>query len=264
MSCWSLRHFSPRSAGSARSAGLASFLLGLGRRHRVPGRIPCRRRPTGGLAMMRPAGSVALVFALFGALMFAAPAAAQQSLSLDIGYFDVRGEGSRVAGDTIVANLDATSPFALGYRVSDFNGVTFGAEWLFPLGALFEGGVGVNYYSAHGAELLSRPAEPGERRGHHAGPEAQDGADHGDLPVSAPRAARAHPALRRRGSRNHPVELLREWRFRGCRRTASSTGSTRTRERRWAPVDLRGDAGRPSAAPWRSAARSGISTRPPT
>jgi opacity protein-like surface antigen len=78
----------------------------------------------------------------------AAPAVAQQSLSLNIGYFDVRGEGGRVAGDTIVANLHADPPFALGYKVSDFNNVTVGAEWLIPLGNFLEVGAGVNYYSA--------------------------------------------------------------------------------------------------------------------
>ncbi len=51
-----------------------------------------------------------------------------------------------MAGDTLVENLFADYPFALGYQVSDFNNVTFGAEWLFPLGNFLEGGVGVNFY----------------------------------------------------------------------------------------------------------------------
>jgi opacity protein-like surface antigen len=77
----------------------------------------------------------------------ATPAAAQQSLSLNIGYFDVRSEAGRVPGDTIVANLYADPPFALAYRVSDFSNITFGAEWLIPLGNFLEIGAGVNYYS---------------------------------------------------------------------------------------------------------------------
>jgi hypothetical protein len=96
--------------------------------------------------MIRRANAVALLVVVLGAVCVAAPAAAQQQLSLNIGYFALRGEGSRVAGDTIVENLWADYPFALGYRVSDFNNVTFGAEWLFPLGNFLEGGVGVNYY----------------------------------------------------------------------------------------------------------------------
>ncbi len=87
------------------------------------------------------------VLAVLALLAMAVPAVAQQSLSFNIGYFDVRGESSRVAGDTIVANLHADPPFALGYRVSDFNNVTFGGEWLIPLGNFLEIGTGVNYYS---------------------------------------------------------------------------------------------------------------------
>jgi len=96
--------------------------------------------------MIRRANIVALLVIVLGTVMFAAPAAAQQQLSLNIGYFQLNGEGHRVPGDTIVENLFAPFPFALGYRVSDFNSATYGAEWLFPLGAFFEGGVGVNYY----------------------------------------------------------------------------------------------------------------------
>lgn len=96
--------------------------------------------------MMPRTKSFALMVAVLGAVLVASPVAAQQQLSLNIGYFQVRGENSRVPGDTIVENLFATYPFALGYQVSDFNGATFGAEWLFPLGSLFEGGLGVNYY----------------------------------------------------------------------------------------------------------------------
>jgi opacity protein-like surface antigen len=96
--------------------------------------------------MIRRANATFLLVAVLAIGLFAAPAAAQQSLSFNIGYFDVRGEGSRVLGDTIVENLFADYPFALGYEVSDFNSVTYGAEWLFPLGKFLEGGVGVNYY----------------------------------------------------------------------------------------------------------------------
>jgi opacity protein-like surface antigen len=67
-------------------------------------------------------------------------------LSLNIGYFSLRGEQHRVAGDTIVENLFADYPFALGYRVPDFNGAVFGAEWLFPIGDVLEGGIGVGFY----------------------------------------------------------------------------------------------------------------------
>jgi opacity protein-like surface antigen len=89
----------------------------------------------------------AFIVAVQAVVAVAAPAVAQQSLSLNIGYFDVRGEGSRVPGDTLVANLYSDPPFALGYQVSDFNNITVGGEWLFPLGNFLEGGVGVSYYA---------------------------------------------------------------------------------------------------------------------
>jgi hypothetical protein len=96
--------------------------------------------------MIRRAHAIALAVAVLGTVCLAAPAAAQQQLSLNIGYFALRGEGGRVAGDTIVENLWADYPFALGYQVSDFNNVTFGAEWLFPLGKYLEGGIGISYF----------------------------------------------------------------------------------------------------------------------
>jgi outer membrane protein W len=77
----------------------------------------------------------------------AVPAAAQQTLSLNVGTFQLRGIVDRVPGDTLVADLFAESPYALGFRVSDFDNVTFGGDWLFPLGEFFEGGIGVNYYA---------------------------------------------------------------------------------------------------------------------
>jgi opacity protein-like surface antigen len=94
--------------------------------------------------MSRTAILAPVVLAL---MVTGAPAAAQQSISLNIGYFAVRGESGRVAGDTIVANLYADAPFQLGYWVSDFNNITVGAEWLIPLGNFLEVGTGVNYFS---------------------------------------------------------------------------------------------------------------------
>jgi len=75
-----------------------------------------------------------------------AAAAAQSSLSINVGYFTVRGFDGRVPGDTLVANLDSPAPFALDFRLKDFNNATIGAEWLFPIGTFLEGGVGVSYY----------------------------------------------------------------------------------------------------------------------
>ncbi len=89
-----------------------------------------------------------LVLVVLALVATSVPAVAQQSLSFNIGYFALRAEGSRVAGDTVTANLYADPPFALGYWVSDFNNITVGAEWLIPLGNFLEVGTGVNYFSA--------------------------------------------------------------------------------------------------------------------
>jgi opacity protein-like surface antigen len=96
--------------------------------------------------MIRRTDAVAVMGVVLGLFLLAAPAAAQQQISLNIGYFAARGAEGRVAGDTIVENLFADYPFALGYQVSDFDNVTFGGEWLFPLGKFLEGGIGVGYY----------------------------------------------------------------------------------------------------------------------
>ena len=87
------------------------------------------------------------IFVIMAVVMLAIPASAQQSLSLNIGHFSLRGEANRVPGDTLVENIWATEPFGLEYRISDFDNVTVGAEWLFPLGEFLEGSVGANYYS---------------------------------------------------------------------------------------------------------------------
>jgi hypothetical protein len=87
------------------------------------------------------------VVALVAASLLPGTAAAQQALSLNLGGLVVQGESGRVAGDTLVANLAAPQPFGLVYQISDFNGFTFGGEWLVPIGKYLEGGVGVSYYS---------------------------------------------------------------------------------------------------------------------
>jgi len=74
----------------------------------------------------------------------AAPAAsyAQQSLTFSIGGFVPKGFDSRDLNDQI---LDDAS--YLAFRMSDFNGVTFGGEYLVGIGRWFDAGLGVNWYS---------------------------------------------------------------------------------------------------------------------
>ena len=77
---------------------------------------------------------------------FAAPAAAQQSLSLYGGRFSPNGETSRIqengfSNDVLVNNLD----FLL-FDIDDFKGGTFGADYLIAIGDYVEAGLGVGYY----------------------------------------------------------------------------------------------------------------------
>lgn len=67
-----------------------------------------------------------------------------QSVGFNLGYFAVRGEDARVAGDVLLANLFDFEPLA--FDVRDFNGPAIGGEWLFGLGEYLEGGVGIGYY----------------------------------------------------------------------------------------------------------------------
>ena len=74
-------------------------------------------------------------------LLVSRPVHAQQSLSLNLGYFAVRGEDARIRNDVLIENLNL---FAFDLR--DFNNGTVGGEWLVGLGEYFEAGVGLGYY----------------------------------------------------------------------------------------------------------------------
>lgn len=65
----------------------------------------------------------------------------RQSIGLNLGYFAVRGEDSRVDRDVLWENLGS-----LAFEVKDFNFATFGGEWLFDVGDYLEAGVGANFY----------------------------------------------------------------------------------------------------------------------
>jgi hypothetical protein len=70
----------------------------------------------------------------------AQPAAAQQTINLNLGYFAVRGEDARVSGDVLNENLNF-----FAFDVSDFNAAGIGGEWLVPLGDYFEAGAGISF-----------------------------------------------------------------------------------------------------------------------
>jgi hypothetical protein len=65
----------------------------------------------------------------------------RQSIGFTVGGFFPKGEDSRVAGDTILADLDD-----LLFEIKDFTGGSFSGEWLYSFGDYVEAGVGVGYY----------------------------------------------------------------------------------------------------------------------
>src|SRR4051794_2746176 len=67
---------------------------------------------------------------------------AQQTLNFTFGYFSVRGADSRTGGDILTSDRNF-----LTFDVNEFNGATFGGEWLVPFGKYLEGGIGVGYTS---------------------------------------------------------------------------------------------------------------------
>jgi outer membrane protein W len=84
------------------------------------------------------AGAALVVMA---AVMAPATASAQQSLNFTVGGFVPRPEDSRTRDDVLVNNLDF-----LAYNIKDFNGPTFGGEWLSGFADKFETGLGIGFY----------------------------------------------------------------------------------------------------------------------
>ena len=67
-----------------------------------------------------------------------------QSVGFNLGYFAVRGEDSRATGDVLLADLSDFEPLA--FDVKDFNGATFGGEWVVGIGDYLEAGFGAGFY----------------------------------------------------------------------------------------------------------------------
>jgi opacity protein-like surface antigen len=71
----------------------------------------------------------------------AAPASAQQTITLQIGAFLPKGEDGRVSGDVLAINHQY-----LLFDFGGFNGFQVGGDWSFALGEFFEAGAGFGYY----------------------------------------------------------------------------------------------------------------------
>lgn len=83
-----------------------------------------------------------LIMAIMCSVMLFAPhvARAQQTVNLSVGYFTVRGQDARVAGDVLNASRNFWT-----FDVDDFNGGSIGGEWLVPVGRYIEAGAGVSF-----------------------------------------------------------------------------------------------------------------------
>ena len=71
-------------------------------------------------------------------------AADNQIVGFNLGYFAVRGDDARVAGDVLVANHQNALPLA--FRTEDFNNVVINGEWLVAIGDFVEAGASIGYY----------------------------------------------------------------------------------------------------------------------
>lgn len=65
----------------------------------------------------------------------------RNAIGFNLGYFSVKGEDSRGDDDVLFNDLDS-----LLFDIKDFNGATFGAEWLYGVTDYIEVGAGINYY----------------------------------------------------------------------------------------------------------------------
>ena len=81
-------------------------------------------------------------FAVIGCAVLLHPQAAhaQQTFNVSFGYFTVRGQDARVAGDVLNANRNF-----LTFDIKDFNGPSIGGEWLIPVGRYIEAGAGLSF-----------------------------------------------------------------------------------------------------------------------
>lgn len=65
----------------------------------------------------------------------------RQAIGVNLGGFFLKGADSRVNDDVLLADLDS-----LVFDVKDFNGGSFGGEWLVGIGQYLEAGVGAGFY----------------------------------------------------------------------------------------------------------------------
>src|SRR5215208_5852609 len=96
--------------------------------------LGCRRH---GEVMTKLRTIARIAVGIAALVIAAAPAQAQvtrvesgrNAIGFNIGYFSVRGADSRVDDDVLIQDL-SQGAYSLAFDVKDFNGATFGGEWV--------------------------------------------------------------------------------------------------------------------------------------
>ena len=65
----------------------------------------------------------------------------RQAIGFNLGYFSIKDLDSRGTDDVLFLNLDS-----LLFDIDEFNGATYGAEWLFAVTDYIEVGAGIGFY----------------------------------------------------------------------------------------------------------------------
>jgi opacity protein-like surface antigen len=84
---------------------------------------------------------LAVVLGVSAMLLLPGPAAAQQSIAINLGVFTPARYDARPNEDVLVQDLNYHY-----FDIKEFDGFTFSGEWLIPLGQFLEAGVGVGFY----------------------------------------------------------------------------------------------------------------------
>jgi outer membrane protein W len=90
---------------------------------------------------MRRLTTAALVTLVILGFVGTPVASAQQQVSFSVGGFSPHAEDARPSTDVLVKNLNF-----LAFRIGDFSGPVFGAEYLAGLGDKFDAGLGIGFY----------------------------------------------------------------------------------------------------------------------
>lgn len=81
-----------------------------------------------------------------------------QTINFTIGYFGLKSLDSRVSDDVLLNDLQNSQP--LLFNVSDFNGATFGGEYLLRVTPFIEAGAGVSFYQRTVPSVYANLTQP--------------------------------------------------------------------------------------------------------